>query len=183
MPLVLSTNELIRRIQIDGDEAAFNELYQLQEARLLKFATGFVDDREAAEEIVNDVFVKIWLGRQTPVTIRNLQVYLYVLVKNACLNYLRGISSKRVKELQLTEAYYFHLSVDPAQLLISKELQSRVLRAVNGLPPRCKLIFKMVKEDDLSCNEVATILGLSNKTVFAQLAIALKKLDDALSNK
>lgn len=183
MPLVLSTNELIRRIQIDGDEAAFNELYQLQEARLLKFATGFVDDREAAEEIVNDVFLKIWLRRQTPVAVRNVQVYLYVLTKNACLNHLRSISSKRVKELQLTEAYYFHLSVDPAQLLISKELQVKVLRAVNCLPPRCKLIFKMVKEDDLSCNEVATILGLSNKTVFAQLTIALKKLDDVLGSK
>ena len=57
-----------------------------------------------------------------------------------------------------------------------------VLKAVNSLPPRCKLIFKMVKEDELSCNEVADILGLSNKTVFAQLAIALKKLDEALGN-
>jgi RNA polymerase sigma-70 factor (ECF subfamily) len=68
-------------------------------------------------------------------------------------------------------------------LLISKELQTKVLKAVNGLPARCKLIFKMVKEDDLSCNEVAAILGLSNKTVFAQLSIALKKLDDALGGK
>jgi RNA polymerase sigma-70 factor (family 1) len=183
MLAIVSTQERIRRIQVKGDEAAFNELYELHEAKLHKFACSLLGDREAAQEIVNDAFLKIWMGRESLDNIRNLQVYLYVLIKNACLNHLRSVSSKKIKELQLTEAYYFQLSVDPSQLLISKELQTRVLKAVNGLPPRCKLIFKMVKEDDLSCSEVADILGLSNKTVFAQLAIALKKLDDALGGK
>ncbi|ASU36374.1 hypothetical protein MuYL_4489 [Mucilaginibacter xinganensis] len=139
-----------------------------------------LDDREVGEEIVNDVFLKVWIGRKKLDSIRNLHVYLYVAVKNACLNHLRSISSKKVREIKVTEAYYFHLSVDPAQLLIGKELKKKVVDAVNELPPRCRLIFKMVKDDDLSCNEVATILGLSNKTVFAQLTIALKKLDHAL---
>lgn len=183
MPHIESTNDRIRRIQLNGDEAAFNELYELHEAKLYKFAYSFLGSREIAQELVNDAFLKIWIGRENLDSIKNLQVYLYVLIKNACLNHLRSVSSKRIKELQLTETYYFHLSVDPSQLLISKELQSKVLKAVNGLPPRCKLIFKMVKEDDLSCNEVATILGLSNKTVFAQLTIALKKLDEALGGK
>lgn len=174
------THELIHRIQFNDDESAFNELYKHYVVKLCQFTYSFIDDREAGEEIVNDVFLKIWVGRQKLDSVRNLQVYLYVAVKNACLNHLRSISSKRIKELKVTEAYYFHLSVDPAQLLISKELKTKVLNAVNELPPRCRLIFKMVKEDDLSCNEVATILGLSNKTVFAQLTIALKKLDQAL---
>ncbi|MDN5289463.1 MAG: polymerase sigma-70 factor [Mucilaginibacter sp.] len=180
MSAIVSTQERIRRIQINGDEAAFNELYALHEAKLYSFAYSLLDDREVAQEIVNDVFLKIWIGRQNLPQVKNLSVYLYVLIKNACLNHIRSVSSKKVKEPQLTEAYYFHLSVDPSQLLISKELQAKVLMAVNRLPPRCKLIFKMVKEDDLSANEVADILGLSNKTVFAQLAIALKKLDDVL---
>lgn len=176
----MTTHELIDRIQLNNDESAFNELYRHYVVKLYQFAYSFCDDREVGEEIVNDVFVKIWTGRKDLGSIRNMQVYLYVAVKNACLNHLRSISSKKLRELKLTEAYYFHLSVDPAQLLINKELQTNVLKAVNELPPRCRLIFKMVKEDDLSCNEVATILGLSNKTVFAQLTIALKKLDQAL---
>jgi RNA polymerase sigma-70 factor (family 1) len=174
------THELIHRIQFNDDESAFNELYKHYVVKLYQFAYSFLDDREAGEEIVNDVFVKIWLGRQKLDSVRNLQVYLYVAVKNACLNHLRSISSKKIREIKVTEAYYFHLPVDPAQLLISKELKTKVLNAVNELPPRCRLIFKMVKEDDLSCNEVATILDLSNKTIFAQLTIALKKLDQAL---
>ncbi|MDB4919689.1 RNA polymerase sigma-70 factor [Mucilaginibacter sp.] len=176
----MTIHELIHQIQFNDDESAFNELYKQHIVKLYQFAYSFLDDREAGEEIVNDVFLRIWIGRKNLNSIRNIQVYLYVAVKNACLNHLRSISSKRVRELKLTEAYYFHLSIDPAQLLISKELQTEVLKAINELPPRCRLIFRMVKEDDLSCNEVATILGLSNKTVFAQLTIALKKLDQAL---
>lgn len=178
-----SIQELILRIQVDEDITAFNQIYGLYVVKLLEFAYSFLDDKEPAEEIVNDVFLKIWTGRKKLDSIKNLQVYLYVSVKNACLNHLRSLSSKRNNELRLTEAYYFQLSVDPAQLLISKELSTDVLKAVNELPARCKLIFKMVKEDDFSCNEVATILGLSNKTVFAQLSIALKRLDQVLRKK
>jgi RNA polymerase sigma-70 factor (ECF subfamily) len=171
---------LIRRIQINQDESAFNELYRQLFGRLFQFAYSFLGDKEPAEEIVNDIFVNVWLSRKDVDKVLNIQVYLYVTVKNACLNYLRGTSSKQLKEVNIAEAYYFHLSVDPAQLLISKELQAVLLTAVDSLPPRCKLIFKMVKQDGLSCKEVAAILGLSDKTVFAQLAIALKKLESIL---
>jgi RNA polymerase sigma-70 factor (family 1) len=176
----LSIQDLIGRIQINEDESAFNELYKLYVGKLDDYAYSILSDREAAEEIVNDVFVKIWKTRKTIDSIKNLQVYLFVAVKNGCLNYLRSVSSKKLRELELSEAYYFHLSADPAQLLIKKETHNEIVKAVNELPARCKLIFKMVKENDLSCKEVATILGLSDKTVFAQLSIALKKLDKVL---
>lgn len=177
----MTIQDLIWRIHTDEDESAFNELYKLYIARLYQFAYAFLDDGEAAEEIVNDVLIKLWIGRSNLGAIRNSQVYLYSSIKNRCLNHLRSVSVKRNNEQKVFEAYYFQLSVDPSELLISKELSVHVLKAVNQLPERCKLIFKMVKEDDLSCNEVASILGLSPKTVFAQLAIALKKLDFALS--
>ena len=176
----MSIQDLIRRIQINQDESAFNELYRQQFGKLFQFAYSFLGDKEPAEEIVNDIFLKVWLNRKDMGQVLNIQVYLYVTVKNACLNYLRGTSSKQLKEVNIAEAYYFHLSVDPAQLLISKELQAGLLTAVDSLPPRCKLIFKMVKQDGLSCKEVAAILNLSDKTVFAQLAIALKKLESIL---
>lgn len=179
----MNIQELIRRIHVDEDESAFNELYKQHVLKLYQFANSFLDDAEASEEIVNDALLKLWTGRKNLGQIRNVQVYLYQSIKNACLNHLRSITSKRNNEQKLTAAYYFHLSVDPSQLLISKELSNKVLKAVNELPDRCKLIFKMVKEDGFSCKEVADILGLSNKTVFAQLSIALKKLDAVLNNK
>ncbi len=180
MSHTLNIQALLYNIQYEDDEIAFNELYKQQVLKLCQFASSFLDDKEASEEIVNDVFVKVWTSRNTLDKIKNIQVYLYVSVKNACLNWLRSASAKKNKELVIAETLYFHLSADPAQLLIGKELQTEILNAVNNLPARCKLIFKMVKEDGLTCNEVAAILSLSNKTVFAQLAIALKKLESAI---
>lgn len=180
MAVTLNIQELVHLIQFNDDEVAFNQLYRLQVNELYQFAYSFLGDKEPAEEIVNDVFLKIWLNRSSLDNIRNMQVYMYVTVKNACLNHLRGASSRQLKELNIAESYYFHLSVDPAQLLISKELQSEILTAIDNLPPRCRLIFKMVKQDGLSCKEVAAILNLSHKTVFAQLVIALKKLESVI---
>jgi RNA polymerase sigma-70 factor (family 1) len=175
--------QLINRIRENADEFAFNELYRNHAHNFFRFAQSFVREREIAEEIVNDVLVRLWVERSKTDQIRNIQVYLYNSIKNACLNHIRSISSKRNNETKVTEAYYFHLSVDPSQILISKELSVTMLSAINNLPPRCKLIFKMVKEDGFSCKEVACILGLSDKTVFAQLSIALKKLHAILYSK
>lgn len=179
----MSIQELVRRIHVDEDESAFNELYRQHVLKLYHFANSFLDDAGAAEEIVNDVLLKLWTGRRNLGLIRNVEVYLYQCIKNACLNHLRSVNSKRNNEQRLTEAYYFHLSVDPAELLISKELSNKVLKAVNELPDRCKLIFKLVKEDGLTSSEAAAVLGLSNKTIFAQLAIALKRLDAVINQK
>ncbi|MEO7215577.1 RNA polymerase sigma-70 factor [Mucilaginibacter sp.] len=169
--------ELLYLIQYNSDESAFNELYKLQYVNLYRYAFSFFGDKEPAEEIVQDVFLKIWLGRHKLPVIKNVQVYLYVAVKNACLNAIRSQNTKQLNEKYVNQAYYFQLAADPSQLLISKQLHNSILRAVDELPPKCKMIFKMVKEDGLSCNEVAQVLDLSPKTVFAQLAIALKKLE------
>ncbi|MDN3583094.1 RNA polymerase sigma-70 factor [Mucilaginibacter flavus] len=167
----------------NNDEDAFNKLYRLLVKKLVQFAFSFLDDKAICEEIVNDIFVNLWLGRHKLDRVYNPKVYLYVSVKNACLNHGRGNNTFEKRKEELTDIHYTIQSPDPSQLLIGKELTARILTAVNNLPPRCKLVFKMVKEDDLSCNEVADILGLSNKTVFGQLRIALEKLDEALDSR
>ena len=176
----MGSQQLLNRIKFDDDESALSELYKQHLVKLYQYAYSFLGDKEPAEEIVNDIFIKIWVGRKNLPVITNLQVYLYVSVKNACLNSIRGDASKRSKELFIAEAYYFHIAADPSQLMIRKQLQNEILKAVDDLPHRCKLVFKMVKEDGLTCKEVAGILNLSNKTVFAQLSIALKKLEAAI---
>jgi RNA polymerase sigma-70 factor (family 1) len=176
----LGIAELLHRIQHNDDESAFNDLYKQQYVNLYRYAFSFLGDKEPAEEVVQDVFLKIWIGRHKLPVIKNGQVYLYVAVKNACLNNIRDQNSKQLNKEYVNDAYYFQLIADPSQLLISKQLHNNILRAVDGLPTKCKMIFKMVKEDGLSCNEVAQILELSPKTVFAQLAIALKKLESTL---
>ena len=167
---------LLHRIQFENDELAFREFYEDNVFRLFQFAFTFVQNRELSEEIVNDVFLKLWHKRGRIDQIENISVYLYVAVKNTAMNYLRQSKSRLDTDLGKQAVHHFYLSPDPEQLLVTDELRRRIEAAIEGLPARCKLIFKLVKEDGLSASEVASILDISYKTVTTQLTIALRKL-------
>ncbi|MBO9728733.1 MAG: RNA polymerase sigma-70 factor [Chitinophaga sp.] len=167
---------LLYRIQFHDDQQAFKALYQQQVFPLYQFAFAFLKQRQPAEEIVNDVFVKLWEKRQQLDKIHEIKVYLYVAVKNAALNYLRKATIFTETDLDSLHVQHFRLEADTAQLLLTHELQQAIAAAIQQLPPKCKLIFKLVKQDELSYKEVAGILGISPKTVDAQLTIAMKKL-------
>jgi RNA polymerase sigma-70 factor (ECF subfamily) len=166
------TDDCLKKIG-RGDQSAFKEFYHLQFFKLYQFAYSYVHCKEPAEEIVNDVFLALWQKRESLGSIENIQVYLYVCVKNACLNYLRR--NDLPVPLSVDE-----LSVDHLQLIadavIQKELQRQIREAIEQLPPRCRLVFKLIKEDGLSYKQVASILDISVKTVDNQLYLALKKL-------
>lgn len=166
---------LLQKIS-SGDEAGFKEFYEIQFFRLYQFAYSFIHSREVSEEIVNDVFLSIWHKRQTLSTIKSIQVYLYVSVKNACLNYLRGNHLPVPVCIDELCVDHFPLVADPELLATQRDLQKTIREAIEQLPPRCRLIFKLVKEDGLTYKEVASILELSVKTVDSQLCVALKKL-------
>ena len=166
---------LLQKIQ-EGDQLAFKEFYHSQFFKLYQFAYSFVHSKENAEEIGNDVFFALWQKRESLHTIQNIQVYLYVAVKNASLNYLRKNNLQVPVSVDELNVDHFPMVANPELLLIQRELQQQVREAIEQLPPRCRLIFKLVKEDGLSYKEVATILDLSVKTIDSQLCLALKKL-------
>ena len=164
-----------------GDEAAFRQVYLSFYKRLYQFARAIVKTREPAEEIVEDVFIRIWQQREQLPSIRNLRVYLYTATKNTALNYL----SKKARE-SITEPFD-HIqielngsAVNPEQILITAEMYKKIQKAVESLPPRCKMIFKLVREDGLRYKEIAEILNISVNTIDAQMAIAVKRIAAAL---
>ena len=175
--------ELLRQIS-EGHQAAFRKLYVLFYKRLFQFAFAIVKTREPAEEIVEDVFVKLWQKNVEARSIRNLRVYLYTATKNTALNYL----SKKAKE-SITEPFD-HIqiglngsAVTPEEILITAEMYKKILTAVEALPPRCKMIFKLVREDGLRYKEIAEILNISVNTIDAQMAIAVKRIATALQSE
>jgi len=99
-----------------------------------------------------------------------------VSVKNTAFNYSRKNTGKRNIDIEEISADHFYLSPDQEQIMVTDELKKQIEQSINQLPPKCKLVFKLVKEDGLSSAEVAAILGVSYKTVTTQLTIALKKL-------
>ncbi|WP_127133081.1 RNA polymerase sigma-70 factor [Pseudoflavitalea rhizosphaerae] len=175
------TKELQRRIAVYGDQQAYQELFYLYYKPLLRFANAFVRSHEMSEEIVSDVFIRIWERRSQLSEITNLKVYLYVSVRNMSLKYLlkkQKQASVSLDDLQVELESQHH---DPEQLLLTAELMNRVARAIDNLPPRCKMVYKLIKEDGLRYREVSEILDISIKTIDNQLAIALKKIGKAIN--
>lgn len=181
MPDLSYIKELLRRIAIYDDEPAYKELFFLFYKPLLQFAESFVRNHEMAEEIVSDVFIRVWERRRHLEAITNPKVYLYVSVKNTALKYLL----KQQKQVAITiDELHVELESqynDPLQLLITAEMMLRVEQAINDLPPRCKIVYKLIREDGLRYKEVAEILNISIKTIDNQLAIALKKIGKAIN--
>jgi len=178
MPLT-SINDLQRRIALYDDEPAYKELFLMFYRQLQQFADSFVRSHEVAEEIVSDVFIRVWEHRREIDKVENLRVYLYVSTKNMALNYLRSQKKPLVQadnyRVQLQSIYF-----DPEKLMLTAEMINRVQQAINQLPGRCQLIFKLVKEDGLKYREVADLLNLSVKTIENQMTVALRKLGQTI---
>ncbi len=165
--------ELQNRIY-NGDTQAFKELHDHYCAILLQLALAMVHNREMAEEIVADVFIAVWRKKKDLRQVSNLKWYLCAATRNIALNYLRKYAHK--KTLHLDEAYLLEYEISPEAQLISNEMMRHINMAISELPPQCRLIFKLVKEDGLKYREVAVLLNISIKTVENQVGIALKKL-------
>jgi len=168
--------ELQRRVGRFDDQYAYKELYTLLYGSLFEFAKTLVASRETAEEIVSDVFIRVWERRRELEKIGNLKVYLYVATRNIAFNYLDKQKRNPTGSIDDVDTEFISIYVDPEQLLITADMLALIRHAIDQLPPKCKLIFKLVKDDGLKYREVAEILNLSVKTVENQLAIALEKI-------
>jgi RNA polymerase sigma-70 factor (family 1) len=165
-----------------GDTRAFRQIFDVLFSNLTKFSFSFVHSKEAAIEIVDELFVQLWVKRADIMKINDLRVYLYTATKNASLNYI----SKKAKQIELEPYENLQVQmtdlVSPEQIMITKEMLQKIKEAIDSLPPRCKLIFKFVREDGLTYKEVAEILGLSIKTIDAQMVIAVARIRAKLMN-
>jgi RNA polymerase sigma-70 factor (family 1) len=158
------------------DDRAFRRLFEAMYPELMRFALYYVKARETAEEIIQDVFLKIWQMRATLLTILNFRAYIFTTTRNQCLNHLQK-KSQSVQTQFDSESELDAVGTDdnPQQALELADMQQRIKVAVDALPPQCRLIFQLVKEQGFSYREVADLLTLSPRTVETQVGIALKK--------
>ena len=167
---------LQHRISRYDDQYAYKDLFTSLYGYLVNFARTLIREKEAAEEIVSDVFIKVWEKRKELKKIDNLKVYLYVGTRNTALNYLERQKRSATDPLDDRSDHFTSIYLDPEQLLISAEMLALIQNAIDQLPSQCRIIFKLIKEDGLKYREVAEVLNISVKTVENQLAIAVKKI-------
>ncbi|MCW3467894.1 RNA polymerase sigma-70 factor [Chitinophaga nivalis] len=174
-------NELFRDITVKNDQAAFKAFYNHFFVKLLRFSYTLTRSKEVAEEITNDVFMHCWQKRQSLTDIKNPQVYLFVVAKNRAIDHMRKQAASRQVAFSETDKLEIAFDSDPEQLMISAEMIRKMEFTIQQLPPKCKMVYVMVKQYGLKYKEVATLLNLSVKTVENQLAIAIKRLTQAVN--
>lgn len=163
-----------------SDQAAYGKIFDHYYHGLFNLAYTFIKDEPLAEEIVSDAFMALWKQRERLLQIENLKVYLYVAVKNLSIRYC----SKQVNDWNWSNLHMpsaADTSLSPEDLMISKDTMDNIQQAIEKLPPRCKLIFKLVREDGLKYKEIAELLNVSVKTVEAQVTIAGKRIAASLN--
>jgi RNA polymerase sigma-70 factor (family 1) len=167
---------LLAAVALNNDQTAYKELFILLHSGLKQFAYSILKSNEEAEELVSDLFIRIWEKRDQLLKIESPRLYFYTTAKNLAFNRLaRQRRQQNVSGedwlVQMNSVYF-----DPEQLMMTEEMMRQIRQAINELPPRCRIIFKLIKEDGLKYRETAELLHLSVKTVEAQMAIALRRI-------
>lgn len=178
----VDTLKLWKLICNNDDENAFELFFHLLNNSLIKFCVLYVHQKEIAEEIVSDVFVKCWLNRKNLTEIQNPETYLFVAVKNQSLNHIKKYSSIHLVQIEETNSVEFVNTYNPQKEIENKELMFRMDQAIAGLPQQCRIVFRLIKEDGMKYKEVAEILNISPRTVQTQLFRAIKKLSVVLTH-
>jgi RNA polymerase sigma-70 factor (family 1) len=173
--------ELQQRIAVYEDAVAYKKLFFSFFLPLKSFSYSILKSKENAEEIVSDVFIEIWARRKQLQEIEDLKMYIYTSVRNASLRKFQQLQKKRI--FSLSELCVEMVSVEPdaETSMISAELIKKIETAIDQLPPQCKIIFKLAKEDKLKYKEIAQLLAISVKTIDNQLSTALKKIASVLN--
>lgn len=172
---------LLDLIRVKNDRVAFSELYNRYWEKIFLMAVNALNSKEEAEECVQDIFCSIWNRRETLKLKYSLYTYLAVAVKYRVINILDRAFHKRgpAQNLDCYENESYAPSAET--LLLEKELFEKLENAIAQLPEKCRLVFKMSREELKTHKEIAAELNISPKTVNNHLTKALKDLSDKMS--
>jgi RNA polymerase sigma-70 factor (ECF subfamily) len=169
------TDELIK------DE--FSQIYLTYSSKLIFFAKEYVVLEEDAENIVHDLFLFLWENRGVLPTIVNLNAYLFTLIKNRCIDFLRVKVNERNRYETIQNAFELELKIKLNSLeffdsyhLSDESIEKIITEAIDSLPERCRKIFILSRFEKMRYREIAERLNISPNTVENQIAIAIRKL-------
>jgi len=172
-------SEIVRKIR-QGDIREFESLFRSSYTSLVKYANSFVKDQDSAEEIVQDLFFRLWQERKKLNIKSSLTGYLFRAVHNRCLHYIGHLKVVERHSMEMSAGNH-PVSPEADQALNLRELQDKIAAVLERLPERCGKIFCMNRFDGLKYSEIAEKLSVSVKTVEACMGKALKEFRKILS--
>ncbi|WEK20563.1 MAG: RNA polymerase sigma-70 factor [Candidatus Pedobacter colombiensis] len=181
MTPVSSRDERLLLKQIaEGDEDAFAVLFYRYLPILQPFAIKFTKSAAAAEEIIQDTFLRVWLNREKLESIENVKAWLYKYASNECLNYLRK-ELKQAKAIDSLGIDHPVVSNDTVDKINLNDINCLVAEAVEKLPGQRKKIYQMSRAEGMNIPEIAEALNLSPNTIKNALVISLKTIREHLN--
>lgn len=166
-----------------GNSRAFDLLFDMFFPALCYFANKLIEDRQEAEDIVLDTFQKLWARREHFESMPNVKAFLYITVRNTCLNYLRYRDTQRKRAREMLKSLPEKFEEDAEQHRIRAEVLRNIYTEIEKLPVKCREVFELAFFEDLKTNEIAGRLHISESTVRNQKARALQLLRYALSGR
>ena len=170
-------HELARKIK-RSDSEAFRTVFDLFQAKLFAFLHYKLGDRAVAEDIVQEVFIKLWENRHQLKENLSLKSYLYTIASNLALNHMRH--AKVVVRFQQEQKSEQQIGDSVHDELEKREIRENLLRAMEKLPEKSRMVFMLSRFDDLSYKEIAEQLEISIKTVESHMGKALRLLRKSL---
>lgn len=162
---------LLRQLR-ESDEHALAQLYKAHWQPLFLSAYNLLKDKKACEDIVQEIFLQLWLRRHTLDVRESLATYLSTAVRYQVFHHIRKAS----KRTFVPTSEETSIADRSDEALLCKDLYGQVHQAVEELPERCRLIYRLSREEQLSHKEIAGRLNISLKTVENQLTIALRRV-------
>ena len=173
-----SDKQLIRAIK-GGDTKSFEKLFERYYDRYFSFAGALLNDADAAEDVLQNVFLKLWIGRDRLDENRSVENYLLVSVRNEIFDYLRLKYNQTVVRGETPEKE--DASADIEEEIFWSETSDRMDKIIKNMPPQRQRIFMMSRYENMASKDIADALGLSIRTVERHIYLALQDLKQIIS--
>ena len=175
----MKEKELLLRLQ-NGDEEAFAELFHGFYDKLFGFILGLTHSKVIAEDITQDVFLKIWQNRTNMGDVENINALLFKIAQNKAIDCLRK-SAREILTPTHLEFENQNINPQPLDLLIQDELKTKLSEAIKQLPPQQQKIYTLHKEQGIKQDEIATQLNLSRSTIQSHMKLAMGNIQKYMS--
>jgi RNA polymerase sigma-70 factor (ECF subfamily) len=173
---------LLHRLKAD-DEKALEFLFRQHYAALFRVSFRVVGNAESAKDIIQDVFATLWEKRHSLNVSKSVKAYLFRAVANRSINYVRDNPSTQTASIESVRQERHSTSFnDAGDKLEERELQTFIGQVIQTLPPQCKAVFQLSRNEEMSNKEIAESLGISVKAVEKHISKALKKLRRSLES-
>ena len=176
----VSEKDLVERVK-SGDQPALEEIFHRYYDGLCRFTFSLTHSRDDVEDLVQDIFVKIWARRAFWNPKGSISAYLFKAARNQSINFLKSKKINSVSVFADEESLPVEEKEDLIDEINDRDAVAAVSEAIRKLPERCRLVFTLNRQEGLTYSEIAEVLGISEKTVENQISHALKTLRKGLS--